>query len=230
MSPTRAERTRNMRYKRPALASMGDEYLIQELEAIQEACSDIHWFTDQDDDTLLNALDGDEEDAYEFRVAFADLEAKADHLSRLFYELGEFGDDIWQTYNDCTVALIGNRYRVVGFDMDEEDYSSLTAYEQDLACTEAGKRLMRMTKANMLSAIGQSMGILVSFLDLRQSYDYLKATFDILRDTNTSLLDTIKEISTAYEAAEACHFYHWYEETKHFDRLLSSLPQRAWIE
>lgn len=230
MSPTRAERTRNMRYKRPALASMGDEYLIQELEAIQEACSDIHWFTDQDDDTLLNALDGDEEDAYEFRVAFADLEAKADHLSRLFYELGEFGDDIWRTYNDCTVALIGNRYRVVGFDMDEEDYSSLTAYEQDLACTEAGKRLMRMTKANMLSAIGQSMGILVSFLDLRQSYDYLKTTFDILRDTNTSLLDTIKEISTAYEAADACHFYHWYEETKHFDRLLSSLPQRAWIE
>lgn len=114
--------------------------------------------------------------------------------------------------------------------MDEEDYSSLTAYEQDLACTEAGKRLMRMTKANMLSAIGQSMGILVSFLDLRQSYDYLKATFDILRDTNTSLLDTIKEISTAYEAADACHFYHWYEETKHFDRLLSNLPQRAWIE
>lgn len=112
----------------------------------------------------------------------------------------------------------------------EEDYSSLTAYERDLACTEAGKRLMRMTKANMLSAIGQSMGILVSFLDLRQPYDYLKATFDILRDTNTSLLDTIKEIFTAYEAAEACHFYHWYEETRHFDRLLSGLPQRAWIE
>ena len=44
------------------------------------------------------------------------------------------------------------------------------------------------------------------------------------------LLDTIKEISTAYEAADACHFYHWYEETKHFDRLLSNLPQRAWIE
>lgn len=225
-----AERTRNMRYKRPALASMGDAYMIQELEEIQAACSDIHWFTDQDDDTLLNALDGDEEDAYEFRMAFADLEAKADYLGRLFYELGEFGDGVWQTYNDCTVALIGNRYRVVGFDMDEEDYSSLTAYEQDLACTEAGKRLMRMTKANMLSAIGQSMGILISFLDLRQSYDYLKATFDILRDTNTSLLDTIKEISAAYEAAEACNFCCRYEETKHFDRLLNCLPQRTWVE
>ena len=84
MKSSKAERTRNMRYKRPALASMGDEDLMRELEEIQEACSDIHWFTDQDDDTLLNALDGDEEDAYEFRIAFADLEAKADHLCRLF--------------------------------------------------------------------------------------------------------------------------------------------------
>lgn len=230
MRPSRAERTRNMRYKRPALASMGDVYLMQELEAIQEACADVHWFIDQDDDTLLNALDGDEEDAFEFRIAFADLEAKAEHLGRLFYELGEFGDDIWELYNDCTVALIGNRYRVVGFDMDEEDYFSLTSYEQGLACTEAGKRLMRLTKAKMLSAIGQCMGILISFLDLRQSYNYLKASFDILRDVNTSLLDTIKEIEEAYKAADACQFYPWYEETKHFDRLLECLPQRAWIE
>ena len=230
MKSSKAERTRNMRYKRPALASMGDEDLMRELEEIQEACSDIHWFTDQDDDTLLNALDGDEEDAYEFRIAFADLEAKADHLCRLFYELGGHDDPAWQVYNDCTVALIGNRYRVVGFDMDEEDYFSLTSYEQNLACTESGKRVMWMTKASMLSTIGQCVGILVSFLDLRQSYDYLKATFDILRDTNTSLLDTIKEISKAYEAAEMNHFYPWYEETKHFDRLLSCLPQRAWVE
>lgn len=230
MRPTKARRTRNMRYKRPALASMGHVNLMQELEAIQEACADIHWFIDQDDDTLLNALDGDEEDAFEFRVAFADLEAKAEHLSNLFYELGEFGDDIWELYNDCTVALVGNRYRVVGFDMDEEDYYSLTSYEQGLACTEAGKRLMRLTKANMLSAIGQCMGILIAFLDLRQSYDYLKASFDILRDVNTSLLDTIKEIEEAYKAADACQFYPWYEETKRFDRLLECLPQQAWIE
>lgn len=230
MKSTKARRTRNMRYKRPALASMGDVYLMQELEAIQEACAEIHWFVDQDDDTLLNALDGDEEDAFEFRMAFADLEAKAEYLGRLFYELGEFGDDIWELYNDCTVALIGNRYRVVGFDMDEEDYFSLTSYEQELAHTEAGKRLMRLTKANMLSAIGQCMGILISFLDLRQSYDYLKASFDILRDVNTSLLDTIKEIEEAYKAADACLFCPGAKETGHFDRLLERLPQRAWIE
>lgn len=229
MKPSKAERSKNMRYKRPALASMGAEFLMDELDQIREACADIHWFTDQDDETLLNALDGDEEDAYEFRMAFSDLEAKAEHLNSLLYELRSYGDTIWRVYDDCTVALIGNRYNVVGYDGFEEDYFSLTSYEKELAHTEAGKRLMRMTKADILSAIGQSMGILVSFLNLRQSYDYLKATFDILRDVNTSLLDTIKEIDAAYEAAAKVDFHSWCEETKHFDRLLDCLPDQAWI-
>ena len=203
MRPTKAERTRNMRYKRPALASMSAEVLMEELEKIQEACSDIHWFIDQDDETLLNALDGDEEDAFEFRMAFSDLEAKADELRRLFYEHGPWGGSIWNIYDNCTVALIGNRYNVVGYEFVEEDYQSLTGYDRNLACTEAGKRLMRMTKAEMISTIGQCVGILVAFLDVRQSYDYLKATFDILRDVNTSLLDTIKALDAAYEAANA---------------------------
>ena len=74
----------------------------------------------------------------------------------------------------------------------EEDYYSLTAYDAQLAQTEAGKRLMRKTKADMLSTIGQCVGTLIAFLDLRQSYDYLKATVDILRDENTSLLKQIR--------------------------------------
>lgn len=230
MKPSKAKRTRNMRYKRPALASMGADFLRDELESIQEACSDIHWFIDQDDETLLNALDGEEEDAYEFRMAFSDLEAKADELCRRFYELGNYGDAAWRIYDDCTVALIGNRYNLVGYEWQEEDYVSLTGYDRNLAFEEAGKRLMRLTKAEMLSTIGQCVGILVAFLDVRQSYDYLKATFDILRDVNTSLLDTIKAINEAYEAAEAVGFISWYEETKQFDRLLSNLPDRAWIE
>ncbi len=229
MKRSKAERARNLRYKRPALASMGKDELIEELERIQEACSDIHWFTDQDEKTLINALDGDEEDAFAFRMAFSDLEAKAEHLSRLLYESKSDGVEIWRIYDDCTVALIGNRYKLVGYDGLEEDYFSLIGYESQLAHTTAGKRLMRMTKAEMISVIGQCVGILVSFLDLRHSYDYLKTTFDILRDKNTSLLDTVKAIDAAYKDAEAVGFLDWLEETKHFDRLLSCLPEVAWI-
>lgn len=232
MSEIKANRTRNLRYKRPALASLGWNAIREELGNIREACADIHWFTDQDDETLLNALDGDEEEAWEFKMAFADLEAKAEQLAYTIEDCFSWGvsDDPERDYNDCTVALIGNRYSMVGFDGEEEDYFSLTGYDTELACTEAGKRLMRRTKADMLSTIGQCVGIMVAFLDLRQQYDYLKATFEILRDENTSMLKQIKEIEAAYEAANAKGWYSWHPEVKRFEQLLGCLPDRAWIE
>lgn len=232
MSNTKSERTRNLRYKRPALDSMGYDSIRQELEDIQEACCNIHWwFSDDDDETLLNALDGDEEQAYEFKVAFADLEAKAEQLNEVLWHIGFWDtEDYERGYNDCTVALIGNRYRTIGYDSDEEDYFALTSYEQELAQTEAGKRLMRMTKAEIISNIGQCMGILIAFLDLRQQYDYLKATFDILRDENTSLLQLVKDIDAAYMEADAVGWYRWYSEVRQFDDLLDRLPDRAWVE
>ena len=171
-----------------------------------DTCSDVQWFVDQDDDTLLNALDGDDEAEWEFRMAFADLSAKSEQL----YDMIQ-GNIDYQTFDDCIVSLIGNRYQLVGFDMDEEDYFSLTSYEQELAHTEAGKRLMRRTKVDMIATIGQCLGILIAFLDVRQSFDYLKATLDILRDENTSLLQLIKEIDQAYEKAADVGFYSWYD-------------------
>ena len=66
----KTERAKMMRYKRPALASLEVESMITELYEIAEGCSDVRWYTDTDDDTLLNAFDGDEDDAYEFRMAF----------------------------------------------------------------------------------------------------------------------------------------------------------------
>lgn len=233
MSEIKANRARNLRYKRPALASLGYDAILTELWDIREACNDIHWFIEQGDETLLNALDGNEEDEYEFRMAFSDLEAKVDALDEVLDHWRGWEEDRGErTYNDCTVALIGNRYRTIGYDVYKEDYYGLTAYEQDLAYTEAGKRLMRRTKADMISTIGQCLGVLLAFLDLRQQYDYLKATFDILRDENTSMLKTIKEINAAYEAIQAAE--PWTESgreaIRRFDRLLDCLPDRAWIE
>lgn len=230
MSNTKSERTRNLRYKRPALVSMGYDFLRSELDDIREACCNIHWFSD-DDETLLNALDGDEEQAYEFLVAFSDIEAQAEELWCILDEICFWDEDVYgRTYDDCTVALIGNRFKTMGFDSEEEDYFNLVSYEQELAQTEAGKRLMRKTKAEMLSTIGQCVGVLVSFLDLRQKYDYLKATYDILRDENTSLLQQVKDIDAAYNDADAAGWYDWDPEVKKFDRLLDVLHDRAWVE
>lgn len=230
MSESKAARAQELRYKRAALASMGFDHIRDELDEMRDTMATIHWWTDQDDETILNALDGDEDDAWEFKMAFSHLEARADQLFETIYELCRYEDDFGQTYDDCTVALIGNRYRTIGWDGFEEDYYALTGYESDLAQTEAGKRLMRKTKADIISTVGQCFGILIAFLDLRQQYDYLKATFDILRDENTSMLQQVKEIDAAYEAMVTADWVERPNLEKRFDRLLAALPDRAWVE
>lgn len=227
MTPVNAKamKAKAMMYKRPALASMGYDHMISELYEIQEACEDVRWYMEQGDDTLLNALGDDEEAEWEFRMAFIDLDGKAYQLIERLQE-----DLIQEDYDDCTVAMIGNRYDCVGFDSYQEDYFSLTSYEADLAQTEAGKRLMRHTKAEMISTFGQCLGALIAFFDIRQQYDYLKAAMDILRDENTSLLKQIKEVDVAYEAACAVDFLSWDPATRRFNQLVEAFPERMWVE
>lgn len=223
----KAEKARALRYKRPMLKSLGRDIISNEMYDISEACADVHWFFEGNEETLLNAFDGNEEEEYEFKIAFADLEAKVECLQTALRETQFYDDD---TFDDCTVALIGRTYEVLGYDGEQEDYFSITRYEQDLATTEAGKRLMRMTKQEMLSTIGQCVGITLAFCDLRQQYDYLKATMDIIRDENVSVLKQVKAIEQAYEDANAVDFCGGYPETKRFDQLLNALPERSWLE
>ena len=223
MEITKAERCRQLRYKRPALAVMGWDAIESELEEISEACDDVTYFIGNEDD-LLEAFDGDSEEAWEFRMGFADLSANCNRLSEAMWEFGSR-----EEFDDCTVALIGNRYDLVGFDSYEEDYYSLSQYETELAETEAGKRLMRKTKAEMISCIGQAFGTLMAFLDLRDRYYALKATLDILRDENHNILQTIKELEAAYERA-AEHPDRWSKYAREFDQLTERLPSRLWVE
>lgn len=230
MAIDREQRTRALRYKRPALASMGYEHIQMELEEIVDACGDVAWFAG-DIDTLTEALDGSDEEAHEFMIACSDLSSKAGLLLEQLYEVGECDPEgTARQYDDCTVALIGNCYDVVGFDTLKEDYFSLASYDMELAMSEAGKRLMRHTKAEMLSIIGQSVGILVAFLDVRQKYDYLQATLDVLRDENCSVLQVLKNINAAYERAEAVRFNDYHKEAQEFERLLWAVPERMWVE
>ena len=54
----------------------------EDLWNIMEECENIRWYTDSDDgnDSLINALDGDEDEAYEFKMAFADLCAECERM------------------------------------------------------------------------------------------------------------------------------------------------------
>lgn len=223
---TKAERSRNLRYKKPALAGMDYSMIIDSLCEIAETCDEFRYLNESVDGSLLDALDGDEDDEFEFRMEFSSLSAEAEQLQTQLY------DDymVKEYFDDCTVSLIGNRFQAVGFDDVEEDYFSLTQYERELACTVAGKRIMRMTKKEMLSTIGQCVGILLSYINVKQKYDCLKTTFDILKDQNMTILSTIKEIEKAYGEADADEFCEYNEPTKKFNTLIKDLPDTFWVQ
>jgi hypothetical protein len=217
----KAAKAKQMRYKKPALQMLARELIFSELEEIREKCADITYYT-SDEETLLNALDGEEEEAFEFKIAFCDLEQKADRIYEALRETY-----VTEYFDDFMVGILGNKYRMIGYDDYEEDYFSLVSYEERAAFSEAGKRIMRLTKEKMISVSGQCMGIFVAMLDIRQKYDSLKATFDILLGENTSLLNQVKEIEALYE--EAMTERNGGKKTRQLDSLVSLLPDTVWI-
>ncbi len=221
---TRAAKAKMMRYNRPALYSMGYEHIMWELEEISEACDEVCYYSEEDAESLLAAFDGDETEVWEFRISFSELSSSVEQLDRAIRDVCRAAD-----YDDCTVALIGNRCNLIGYDSYEEDYYSLCGYDAELANTEAGKRLMRLTKKDMLATIGQSVGVLISFLDVRQRYDYLKAALDVVREENNSILQLLSDIEAAYVRAEGAGFSPYRQATQEFDRLVEELPDRVWL-
>ena len=75
-------KAKKLRYKKPIVKNLNLETIQQDLWDIQESCEEVHWFTDSDDgsETLINALSGDEDEAYEFKMAFADLCAECERM------------------------------------------------------------------------------------------------------------------------------------------------------
>lgn len=230
----KAEKSRNLRWRKPMLEDLGYYSIRQGLEEISEACYDIEWLFDNDnEDFIYEALEEAYEDYDEFKDAFRMIRLDADELQERFEEMCRDQypyDNDEEYYNDFTVALIGNRYNLLGYDEFQQDYYHLFEYEKGVAVTEASKRVMRCTKADMLSRIGQCMGIALSYYDLRQRYDYLKNTFDLLRGENTSVIQLIREIDEKYEKANNVKFDKYDKETKDFERLVKQLPDKVWLQ
>ncbi|MFI3254429.1 MAG: hypothetical protein R3Y63_08870 [Eubacteriales bacterium] len=221
----KSHKAKAMRYKKAVLDTLSHEAIISELYDINEGCETIHYITDSEGyGQLLGAMEGDEDDAFEFKMMFSDVCAKAEML------LEELMYKDYKDFDDCVVALIGRNQKLVGYDSVEEDYYSLTEYEVELATTESGKRMCRKTKADMLATIGQAMSTVLAFIDLRQQYDYLQATMEIILGENTAILQNIKRIDELYFESEKSEFHKDNPATKELDRILNEMPDRFWIE
>jgi len=217
----RAYKASQLRYRRPALALVQRDTLEDELDNIATECSELEWAID-DDETLIDIFDGDSDEISEFRFMFSDLSSKCERLMEILRE-----GYITEHFDDYFVGLLGNTYHIVGYDVVEEDYFSLTRFEADLAQNVSAKRLMGLTKERLISTAGQCTGVMMSFLDIRHSYDCLKATFDLLKDDRVELLRHVQTINDAYEKLQETP--DSWEAKKTYEALLSALPDRIWL-
>lgn len=226
---TKRQKAKQLRYRKPIVKALNLESIYQELWDIQEQCEDVHWYFDTDDETLINALDGDEDDAYEFKMMFANLCAECEKmLEDLRMEW------VPKCFDKFFVAVgAGEDYGgLLGYDSYEQDYFGLS-YTEAFVEDESKKALKQLTKDNLIAASRQCFRIYQSFIALRHRYDCLKTAMDILRDENTGYLQMIKQIEEMYEKAdeESDGFrYECYKSVRELDRILENMPQEAWIQ
>ena len=223
---TKQEKARMLRYKKPIARDLNLETIKETLWDIQEECESVHWYVDSDDDTLVNALDGNEDEAYEFRMMFADLCAECDQMLE---------DLQCEWVPDCfdklfVAAGAGESYGgLLGFDTYEQDYFGLSCadiYAED----ESKKYLKTLTKDNLIAAIRQCFRIYSSYIGLSHRYDCLKAALDVLRDENTGYLQMVKRVEELYNELDADAYYKYGIAYQNFDNFTNNLPQDAWLQ
>lgn len=221
-------KAKQLRYKKPIVSNLNLDYIKQDLWDIQEECENVRWYTDSDDgnDSLINALDGDEDDAYEFKMAFADLCAECDQMINDLEE--EWVPECFDIF--FVAAGAGDYDELLGWDPYEGDYFGIDC-THSFAEDEAKKKLKQMTKDDMIAAARQCFRVYHSYIGLRNRYDSLKAAMDILRDQNTGVLQAVKEIEKLYEAAsqEQGFYAEYSKEWREFERYTETLPREAWI-
>lgn len=226
---TRRQKAKNLRYKKPIVKNLNLDFIIQDLCDIQGECEEVRWYTDSEDgtDSLVNALDGDDDEAYEFKMAFADLCAECDQMRMDLRE--EWVPECFDIF--FVAAGAGDSYDgILGYDSFEQDYFGISctdAWAED----EAKKKLKQLTKDELIVSVRQCLKVYQAYIGLRNRYDSLKAAIDILREQNTGYLQTVMEIERLYKAvSEDCWTRHKYsKESQDWERYTDSLPQEAWI-
>lgn len=230
---TNAEETRRtkaigLRYKKPLAKGLNLDDIKNSLWDILEACGDVQYCIDCDDETLLNALDGDEDDAYEFKMMFSTLSADCEQMQ---YDLN---NEYIPEYFDLFFAAVNKGGEMLGYDTYERDYYGLGSFESGLANEEAAKKIKTLTKDKLIEAIQRCFGIYRAYIGIAYRYDCIKSAMDILRSENTSYLKTIERINELYEKAdeETEGFKYCFKgnSLKKLNRLLENMPQEAWIQ
>ena len=222
------QKAKQLRYKKPIAANMNLAYIQDQIWNMGDLIQDVQWFC-EDEDNLVNAMDGNEDEAWQFKMAFSDLAAELEQFEEDLNN--EFIPDCFDDLFPAAGADFFGGY--LGWDTYESDYFGLHPYEYEYAEKESEKRICRMTKKALLEAVGACLKVYSAYVALQYRYDCLEASLNILREKNLQVLKLFRAIEEQYEKAEAesDHFeWKYHKEVYELDRMLSQVPQEYWIQ
>lgn len=223
----RRNKAKNLRYKKAAVSGLTLWEIREKLGEITEACDEVVYWMDSDDQTLVDALDGDYEDADRFKMDFAILSADADRMDddmRNILEPERF-DDI------LVVSGIGEQRGecLMGYDEFEGDYFGIENWMRGWAEKESVKRLKRLTKDGLLEQMAQTISITFAFLGIQSRYQDLKAAMDILRAQNKEYLDSVKLLNELHAQLWNEWGHMDYKVERQMDAIIQRMPQEAFL-
>lgn len=168
---------------------------------------------------------GDEDGYYaEYKNMFDDLSESACSLGEAIREnFDPYDDDVTQAWDDATVGLMGEHFKVLGFDQTVEDYLAMQDSDEDFATSEAAARLMKKTKSELITLFRRVLYTLTEFYDLKAAHDCLTSIVEELDERGAILKAKEDEINRTYKDLTG-------EGAARFDEIIANIPQRMWIE
>lgn len=224
----KAYKAKQLRAKKPIARDLNLDTIQSEIWDMISVCEDIHWY-DNDQESLVNALDGDEDEAFEFKMMFSDLEADLEQFQ------SDLDEQYVTEYFDILFPACGARYAggYMGFDQYEGDYFGLEPYDYTIAEDEAVKKVTSLTKKDLLEIVGQCLKIVYSYIALRYRYDCIEAAIEILRGENMEKVKAVKAVEEQYLIADkSSQGFKWqYDaEVRKFDDLIREIPGEYWLQ
>lgn len=171
--------------------------------------------------------DSDTEGYYsDYKEQFDELSAGAwdmhEELTDYSYYNDEY-DSFQAIWNDMTVGLLGDLYTVYGYDAAQLDYYKLTSFEEELAVQECEKRLMRLTKQELIRNFRKVLMTIVMFYDIKAAHDCLTSIVAELDERGALLEQKNERINLLYKDLTG-------KSGEAFDAELQNLPPRMWVE
>lgn len=167
-----------------------------------------------------------EESGYylEYKEQFDELSCGAYRLWEALNEHDVYSDtDISDIWDDMTVALLGYTQKVLGYDEAEDDYFAMLYPEEDYAVEEAERKLMRLTKEQLVKNFRKVLTTLILFFDIKASHDCLTSIVEELDERGAILERKNERINKLYEDLTG-------SRAEEFDKIISSIPPRMWVE